>query len=83
MVAVAESLVPASVDLWKRVQAKMLPTPAKFHYQFNMRDLSKASPFGHILSSHFQALELPSKMMTRVIFTPVYTDEEVSSDVLC
>ncbi len=43
VVAVAESLVPASVDLWKRVQAKMLPTPAKFHYQFNMRDLSKAS----------------------------------------
>ena len=41
VVRVAESLVPASVDLWKRVQARMLPTPAKFHYQFNMRDLSK------------------------------------------
>ena len=37
----AEALVPASIDLWKRVQAKMLPTPAKFHYLFNMRDLSK------------------------------------------
>jgi hypothetical protein len=42
-VKVAQSLVPASVELWKKVQAKMLPTPAKFHYQFNMRDLSKVS----------------------------------------
>jgi len=43
-VKVAQSLVPASVELWKKVQAKMLPTPAKFHYQFNMRDLSKVPP---------------------------------------
>ena len=42
---VAEALVPASIDLWKRVQAKMLPTPSKFHYLFNMRDLSKVSFF--------------------------------------
>ena len=41
VVAAAEKLVPITVDLWNRVQAKMLPTPAKFHYLFNMRELSK------------------------------------------
>ena len=52
---VAESLVPASVQLWKRVQAKMLPTPAKFHYLFNMRDLSKVRINSKTLSLNSQS----------------------------
>ena len=39
--AVAETLVPMTLALWNKVQAKLLPTPAKFHYLFNMRELSK------------------------------------------
>lgn len=41
IVKVAECLVPASIDLWKRIQAKMLPTPDKCHYLFTLHDLSK------------------------------------------
>ena len=40
---VASRLVPATITLWSRVAARMLPTPAKFHYLFNMRELSKVA----------------------------------------
>lgn len=45
VVDVAQKLVPLTVTLWNKVSAKMLPTPAKFHYLFNMRELSKVSYF--------------------------------------
>jgi dynein heavy chain len=37
----AEPVVKASVDLYQRTIVDFLPTPAKCHYTFNLRDLSK------------------------------------------
>jgi dynein heavy chain len=37
----AEGVVAASVEIYGRMSTDLLPTPAKSHYVFNLRDLSK------------------------------------------
>ncbi|XP_038615472.1 dynein heavy chain 6, axonemal [Tachyglossus aculeatus] len=37
----AQSIVNAAVDIYDRMSIDLLPTPAKSHYVFNLRDLSK------------------------------------------
>ncbi|KAL1282482.1 hypothetical protein QQF64_001285, partial [Cirrhinus molitorella] len=37
----ADSIVDAAVEIYRRMSVDLLPTPAKSHYVFNLRDLSK------------------------------------------
>lgn len=39
--SLAETVTQATLKLYDAVKAAFLPTPAKIHYLFNLRDISK------------------------------------------
>jgi len=59
---VVGQLTLATIDLWKAMKQKMLPTPAKFHYVFNMRELSRV--FQGILLTPSEIIKTGGHMTT-------------------
>ena len=43
VIALARRLTGATIALWHRVSRTMLPTPSRFHFVFNLRELSRIS----------------------------------------
>jgi dynein heavy chain, axonemal len=37
----ASGIVDATIEVYSRISSEVLPTPARFHYTFNLRDVSK------------------------------------------
>ncbi len=68
----AKDLIPVTRLLWNITKEKLLPTPAKFHYVFNLRDLSRIwlsmiSTQSSVISSETILMQLWNNEVSRTL----------------
>jgi dynein heavy chain len=61
IIELSQKLCAATIDVWDRVKGKLLPTPSRFHYLFNMRELSRV--FQGIMSCPTEVLTKQETMI--------------------
>lgn len=54
-------LTQATIDLWIGIKKTLLPTPSRFHYVFNLRDLSRI--FQGMLSCQITTTNTPESFV--------------------
>jgi len=62
LVQYVPQMTAATIELWRKIRVKMLPTPSKFHYFFTMRDLSRI--FQGLLHSKTEILQQDLNFLT-------------------
>lgn len=79
--SVGDNLVNATVDIYQSISSGLLPTPAKSHYTFNLRDLSKVfqgvlqgSPT--LIDEESQLIRLWAHECLRVFYDRLINDED-------
>lgn len=65
----SSNIVEAAVEIYNRMSVDLLPTPAKSHYVFNLRDLSKCVQGSVLIFA--TALSLPSTKSLKILGTKV------------
>uniref|UniRef100_A0A1I8PDY1 Dynein beta chain, ciliary n=1 Tax=Stomoxys calcitrans TaxID=35570 RepID=A0A1I8PDY1_STOCA len=61
VISLCEPLVRAAIDLHQKVASTFLPTAVKFHYNFNLRDISNI--FTGMLYSNFETCPSPNMLL--------------------
>ena len=57
----ADGLVNSTLDFYKTIRKELLPIPSKFHYLFNLRDISRV--FQGILQCSVDFANTPEKIL--------------------
>ena len=77
----AKDLIPVTRLLWNITKEKLLPTPAKFHYVFNLRDLSRIwlsmiSTQSSVISSETILMQLWNNEVSRTLADRFVNDSD-------
>jgi hypothetical protein len=67
-------VVAATIDIYNSIRAELLPTPAKSHYTYNMRDLSKVFQVRWCCSKNDTLNLLPTWLFVDTLHTVNATD---------